>query len=250
MIWRRGIVLAAALAAGCSEGDGGSAPSAADGSSTADLTTHQGLIDHGAGAKDTMALFQDQSAAWPDSQAPTTVKKGCFGYCTTLADCPQGAVACTNKVCIACTSDAQCQQMGGAKKCDVATGSCIMCTQDSHCFYYGQPMWSGKCDTQLKLCVKCSTSSDCQWQNSTTKLCVANRCVQCKSDADCASAQAKGCDQWGFCSMCKSDAECCPPGQACGLKCDLGLGACLCQTDKDCTDVFTQGKWECRAPTP
>jgi hypothetical protein len=252
MTWLRGIVLVGVLAAaaGCSNGNngGGGTPAAVDGSSAGpDQSPYQGVLD--SGGQSDITMFHDQSVAWPDSQGPA-VKKACFPYCSSMADCPQGAVACKNKVCMMCTSDSHCQQMGGAKKCDVATGSCIMCTQDSHCSYYGQPMWSGKCDTQLKLCVKCNTDSDCNWKNSTTKLCVASRCVQCKSDADCASSHAKGCDQFGFCSKCKSDVECCPPGQTCGLKCDVGLGACLCQTDKNCSDVFTQGKWECRAPTP
>jgi hypothetical protein len=174
------------------------------------------------------------------------VKRACSGYCTSTADCPQGAVACANKRCIYCTSDAQCVQYGGAQKCDVASGSCVMCEQDSHCSYYGQKLWTGKCDLTYKMCVKCSSDADCAWQGSPAPKCVNSVCVQCTSDADCAGQSVTGCDvASGFCYKCKSDAECCPPGTTCGLTCDLPTGACLCTSDQQCKDTAGEGNWEC-----
>ena len=183
----------------------------------------------------------------PDT-TPQPVKV-CISYCDNVSDCAQGAKACVNKKCVFCQSNLDCQPWGGAMKCDTSSGICIMCESDMHCFSMGQPIWSGKCDTSLKLCVKCASPQDCNWQNSTTKICKNNQCVQCQSDGDCASQPVKGCDQYGFCAKCKSDAECCPPTKpGCALKCNLAKGWCTCQTNNECQNAATEGKWECRVP--
>ena len=245
-----GFVATVMLGAGCGN-DSGKSPDAG-------ISTDRGLIkvpdsfvgpgqDYGTSTWDTNGPPVDSSTPMADAPVYPT-KKVCIGQCTSVSDCQQGAIACTNGVCIYCKSDSDCT--GGAKKCDVATGFCIMCEQDSHCIYYGQKMMTGMCDPTYKMCVKCNSDADCNFYQSPAKLCASNVCVQCKSDADCASEHVKGCDtKSGFCYMCKSDPECCPPDNAqCGLTCDLPTGACLCQTDKQCSDLYTQGKWECKQP--
>jgi hypothetical protein len=240
------------LGAGCGgDDDSGKSPDAG-------ISLDRGLIkvpdsfispgqDSGTQKWDTSGPLDSTPAA--DSPVYIT-KKVCIGECTSVSDCEQGAKACTNGVCIYCTSDADCAQYGGAQKCDVTAGMCIMCEQDSHCMYYGQKMMTGMCDPTYKMCVKCNSDADCDFYQSPAKLCVNNVCVACKSDADCANEHVKGCDtKSGFCYRCKSDPECCPPETPqCGLTCDLPTGVCLCQTDQQCSDLYTKGKWECKQP--
>jgi hypothetical protein len=86
-----------------------------------------------------------------------------------------------------------------------------------------------------KVCVMwCSTSADCPLG---LFFCVNNRCVMCKSDADCPPPLKGGCDtQLGVCRMCASDAHCWISGTKLMTGKCSGDGVCLrCDTTSDCS---------------
>ncbi len=218
------------------------------------IMTLAGCSSNGTGTQPQADTGVASDGANPDTgttyfdQGQQQNKKTCWYFCNTVAECPKGAVACTNKVCIECTNNSHCQKYP-SKQCDTVRGLCLVCTQDSHCTYQGKKIYSGKCAAKLGLCVRCATSADCNWPNSATKICAKGLCIQCQNDGHCTGAPMKRCDPTGFCSLCKTNAECCPPGQPCGLTCDTQTGYCLCGTAKQCSDLYPTStyKWECKA---
>jgi hypothetical protein len=243
MLKRMGVTLVVLALAGCSSDDGpGIQP---DGSPGGKNDVGGVAADQTAGIPDTGALAKQDTGTKPLQPQ----KKACKYFCSTLADCPQGAVACQNKACLQCTDNSHCQQYP-SKTCDKKRGVCLVCTQDSHCTYQGQKIYSGKCATQYGECVRCTSSADCNWPNSTTKICLNGICIACQKDADCQGASMKRCNAMtGFCSLCKTSAECCPSGQTCGLTCDPKTGYCLCSTAKQCSDAYQSQykfQWDCQ----
>jgi hypothetical protein len=228
----------------------------ADGTTSAPQDSAGGFADGGGAAGGDATAFppysevkQDSGQLYPtqlDGGGAPPALKVCMSYCTTVSDCPQGAAACQNKVCVQCQTDQQCVQNFQAKTCNTQTGMCRYCNMDSDCTMYGQPMGTGKCDSLTGFCIACSTDTECS-PSPNTKRCLNGRCVQCKSDADCSSSYLKGCDtNTGYCSICKSDAECCLDKTSCSLKCTSGV--CTCTTSTQCSDVIADGKWECASP--
>jgi Cys-rich repeat protein len=91
--------------------------------------------------------------------------------------------------CVACTSDAHCEEP--APVCKIvsqtdthfpyqpSSNTCVECTQDAHC-----P--GGYCD-ELNRCVECTTDAQCGVGLSR---CLRNKCVACTADSDCGANKA------------------------------------------------------------
>jgi hypothetical protein len=173
---------------------------------------------------------------------------------STACSATTGAAGCTDthlciqKVCVSCTSNAECLSNAGnggycnlingectacdtvSSKCapiyctvgsDCATstnlcisGKCESCTSNSDCATQGGN--KGYCNVQTGVCTPCTVPSQCD-----SGVCVLGTCTACSSGSQCASNLCIG----GKCTFCTSNSLCLTDGSNGGY-CNVGTGAC------------------------
>jgi hypothetical protein len=126
--------------------------------------------------------------------------------------------------------------------CDLGTAQCVECVGDRHCVVLRYPV----CLAAVQRCVGCRSTADCR----TNEVCdsLAHIClVKCTTATDCPSAQPL-CNDEGSCAECITGAEC---GQH--QVCDIALGRCVgCIDDHQCAppmpycDVFNPEHARCK----
>jgi len=80
----------------------------------------------------------------------------CVVLCTDAGRCPPDAPICSQGLCAACTSNADCNQVPGGRVCDQSIGRCVECTSDYQC-----PQVEPNCDRTTGECVQCLDANDC-----------------------------------------------------------------------------------------
>lgn len=146
--------------------------------------------------------------------------------------CPTGFRCVSNFVCGTCQSDSECS--GTTPMCDYKTKRCVGCNSDSICSTVSTtplPLEATKTYCSNNKCVNCRSNADC---SGGTPFCV---------DGDCSnSCQVGGCTSPQACSP-KTNQNCvtnpCSTISQCssGQYCSAG-GSCVstCSTDYDCPD--------------
>lgn len=100
----------------------------------------------------------------------------------------QGTVCPLNQVChpvdglcVDCVTSASCTAPG-LGVCDTAPGRCVECLGEEGCGLLDV------CDDETRQCVECVELDDCT-ANDDARFCFESRCVECRTDADCALAE-------------------------------------------------------------
>lgn len=173
------------------------------------------------------------------SNAPVCDTTAGVCLCNANSDCSAapGAPLCdpATRVCVGCTTDAQCAALDPTHPACATTGPsagrCVACETASHCTNPAQP----RCDPTTNTCVSCRTNSDC---SGSTPICDASThtCRPCNPSAsptDCTDTSAPICattgPSTGRCVQCARDTDC-PMGT-----CDTASSRCTgCQSNADC----------------
>jgi hypothetical protein len=157
--------------------------------------------------------------------------------CTSDADCILPTLHCdgASGQCVACVTNAQCEQEGiqeGLKVCDTELERCVQCDFDADC----PPDRGLGCQPTSHECVPaCMTDEECP---RSAPQCSGGLCVACTANQDCAGGggpvQAPICDSAiGQCAECTQD-----PQSQCPLerpKCDRTIDRCVgCLSSVDC----------------
>jgi Cys-rich repeat protein len=246
-----GLWLAAALGAGCSTEQRGTACES-DGDCAAGQACVAGLCqdveckldsDCAAGERCVDHACRADSGCSSDGECPVgeiCVEQRCTAGCRADSDCADGLLCVPDMgehgICADCRSDADCAQ---AERC-VGFECTAACESDADC-----P--DGYCHAQLSVCVECLADEHCP----VGQLCRDNACQSgCRQDADCSAGQI--CDQGQCRQGCRTDADCdggtCDPdtwrcvGHECSADDECQLGQlCIdhrcvtgCRVDRDC----------------
>ena len=179
------------------------------------------------------------------------------GTCTATANCKSMGRLCpatgTNKICAACTTDAQCRNdtaYGSGYIC--SDGQCVSgsCTTSANCTN------GRRCNPVTHVCVACSTDTQCK--NDTVyganTICLSGACVtgDCHDiSSECADGMLCGRSIPHVCSTCTTDAQCtADTNYGTGHLCAAGL--CVEGDCEDSTDCSSGSKTNlvCGASTP
>lgn len=122
-----------------------------------------------------------------------------------------GLVCGSGRFCIECNGNNDCPGTQLCKNAGTASSECVDCLDDNQCT--GNTPICGNNNT----CRGCQSDNECFNKNPGDPVCDGGPCVECTSDAHCASGeycsgnscQICGCDQWcNLNSLCYDDFTC------------------------------------------
>ena len=159
----------------------------------------------------------------------------CAGAGAYGAKCIAYTFSGTKALLCRCSANTDCKGKTAGPTCSTAEAICT-CAKDAECTIPGHPRcappFSG---AGYKQCLKgCTTDKECAALGGGLPRCVSGTCQACAGDADCSSASAGYCLKVGGenrCVACKTSADC--PGSM--PVCDTATGTCkACSVDSEC----------------
>jgi hypothetical protein len=152
-----------------------------------------------------------------------------------------------------CERDADCAEIQGRNRCDVAASRCVECLVASHCSNPERQI----CDPVDRFCVPrppCEADDDCSDLPGAPRCEVdSGLCVACLTDDHCAGRQQRCHQSSGTCRFeaCTTAADCAEYPDA--PHCHTGSGLCQecttdghCADDELCRDGLCQPRGECQ----